>query len=94
VREHGVINDGNRYINRSNIDLYSCVHEVPTRTGVRNTIHRIVLALQWYSDKKENPGAEFQVESDAVTLAIESNLKRLHHAKKQMKVLVNNNCEL
>ena len=76
VREHGAIDDGDRYINRSNIDLYFSEHVASTRTGVRNTIRRIVQALQWYSDKKENPGAGFQVESDAVTLAIESNLER------------------
>jgi hypothetical protein len=76
VREHGTIDDGDRYINRSNIDLYFSEHVAPTRSGVRNTIKRIVQSLQWYSDKKENPGAGFQVESDSVTLAIESNLER------------------
>jgi hypothetical protein len=76
VREHGVVDDGDRYINRSNIDLYFSEHVAPTRAGVRNTIRRIVQALQWYSDKKENPGAGFQVESGSVTLAIESNLER------------------
>jgi hypothetical protein len=35
-----------------------------------------VQALQWYSDKQENPGTGFKVSSDAVNLAIESNLER------------------
>ena len=64
VSEHGTIADDGGYINRSNIDLYFSEHVAPTRTGVRNTIRRIVQALQWYSDKKENPGAGFKVESD------------------------------
>jgi hypothetical protein len=72
VSEHDVIDDGDRYINRSNIDLYFCEHVAP---GVRNTIRRIVQALQWYSDKKENLGEGFEVESDSVTLAVESNLE-------------------
>jgi hypothetical protein len=42
-------------------------------TGVRNTIRRIVQALQWYSDKKENPGEGFKVESDSVTLEGQKN---------------------
>jgi hypothetical protein len=75
VREHGIIDDGNRYINHSNINLYFSEHVAPTCTGVRNTICRIVQALQWHSDKKENLGAGFQVESDSVTLAIQSNLE-------------------
>jgi hypothetical protein len=80
VSEHGVIDDGDRYINRSNIDLYFCEHVAPNRTGVRNTIRRIVQTLQWYSDKKENPGEGFEVESDSVTLAVESNLERQKNA--------------
>jgi hypothetical protein len=59
VSEHGVIDDGDRYSNGSNIDLYFCEQVAPNRTGVRNTIPRTVQALQWYSDKKENPGEGF-----------------------------------
>jgi hypothetical protein len=77
VSEHGVIDDGDRYINLSNIDLYFSEHVAPTHTGVRNILLcRIVQALQWYSDnKEENPGVRFQVKSDSVALAIESNLE-------------------
>jgi hypothetical protein len=56
VSEHGVIDDGDRNINCSHIDLYFCEHVAPSPTGVRNTIRRIVQALQWYSDKKESEG--------------------------------------
>ena len=45
VREHGTIVDDDRYINRGNIDLYFREHVAPTRTGVRNTIRRIMQAL-------------------------------------------------
>jgi hypothetical protein len=76
VTQHGTIADGDRYISRSNIDLYFSEHIAPTRRGVRNSIRRIVLALQWFSDKRENPGGGFRVASDTVNLAIESNLER------------------
>jgi hypothetical protein len=83
VREHGIIDDGNRYINCSNIDLCFSKHVAPTctgGTGVRNTIHRIVQALRGYSDIEENLGAGFQVESDSVTLFIDSNLERQNNS--------------
>jgi hypothetical protein len=81
VLEHGEVHnagdDGrDRYITRSNLDLYFSEHVAPTRVGVRDTIKRIMQALQWYSDRKEWPGSGFQVENDVVSLAIETNLER------------------
>lgn len=49
-------------ITRKNIDAYY-VHEVVSRDGKKNTVGRILWALQWFSDYRERPAEGFVVKS-------------------------------
>ena len=63
---------GSPWLTRDNIDLYFSVEVAMTRTGNRNSLRRIVWALQWFADHDEHLGESFDVESSAVNESIDS----------------------
>ena len=70
-RELKRIPDGNKYLNRQNVDLY--FGEVVSKYKVvPDSARRVVSSLQWYSDHQEHPGDTFQVESTAVIAALKA----------------------
>ena len=66
------------YLTQTNINHYF-TRVVVKRKGVRNTIRRIVSALQWHVNKREFVDAPFNIESKAVLEALE--LQKHENAK-------------
>jgi hypothetical protein len=75
VREHGVIVDnGNRFSTVAKCQPISATIWPHSYWGTEHhASYTSIQELQWDLDKKENLASGFQVESDAITLAIESN---------------------
>ena len=59
------------YINRDTIDHYF-ERVVVHHKGTRNTVRRIVSALQWFANYHEHVGLQFKVDSPTVRAALET----------------------
>ena len=74
--------DAERYITRINIDAYFLQHVAKERIGVKNTLKRIINALQWYATYKEYTNFGFNVNNATTERCIDAVLERQKQQKR------------